>query len=81
MEATRLLVVDDQPDIRMLLDVVLSAKGYDVTTAKGGPEALELLAIDVLPELILLDVQMPDVDGWDTLAAIRGRHGPNGRAL
>ena len=74
-----ILVVDDQPDIRELLEAVLQIKGYAVTTAPTGPAALEgLAAASGLPDLILLDVQMPDMDGWDTLTAIRERFGEDG---
>jgi two-component system, OmpR family, response regulator len=73
-----ILVVDDQPDIRELLRAVLTIKGFQVTTAAGGPQALELLEAGASADLILLDVQMPDMDGWDTLAAIRQRFGADG---
>jgi CheY-like chemotaxis protein len=69
--ATRALVVDDAPDIRLLADLVLSMAGFAVTAASSGSEALRLLAGDDLPDIILLDVQMPDVDGWETLSRLR----------
>ena len=78
MSPSRILVIDDQADIRELLDAVLQIKGYAVTTAPGGPQALELLDQAPAPDLILLDVQMPDMDGWDTLVAIRERFGEAG---
>lgn len=78
MSAPRILIVDDQPDIRDLLDTVLRLKGFDVATADGGTQALRLLADEPAPDLILLDVQMPEMDGWDTLAAIRTRFGDDG---
>ncbi len=78
MKNGRVLVVDDQVDIRQLLATALSVEGHDVETAKSGPEALQALCLDAPPDLIVLDVQMPDVDGWDTLAAIRGRYGELG---
>jgi DNA-binding response OmpR family regulator len=74
----RILVVDDQPDIRLLLRNVLQRRSYDVVTAEGGPEALEILKFDAMPDLILLDVQMPKMDGWDTLAAIRDAYAYEG---
>ena len=74
----RILVVDDQPDIRKLLRTVLNRRGFDVMTAEGGPEALEILKLDAIPDLILLDVQMPRMDGWDTLSAIRDEYGYEG---
>jgi two-component system OmpR family response regulator len=64
------LVVDDAPDIRLLADLVLSMAGFTVSAASSGSEALRKLAGD-LPDIVLLDVQMPDVDGWETLARVR----------
>ena len=70
MSTPRALLVDDQADLRMLLSLVLSDNGFDVVEAAGGREALEALGAS-LPDIVLLDVQMPVVDGWQTLAAIR----------
>jgi DNA-binding response OmpR family regulator len=75
---TRVLVVDDQADIRELLKTILSLRDFDVTEAPGGPNALERLDAGETFDLILLDVQMPEMDGWDTLAAIRERFGEIG---
>ena len=74
----RVLVVDDQPDIRELLETILTIRGFEVATAEGGTKALQLLSDEALPDLVLLDVQMPDMDGWDTLATIRDRYGEDG---
>ncbi len=65
------LVVDDAPDIRLLADLVLSMAGFTVTAASSGGEALQKLASGDLPDIVLLDVQMPDVDGWETLTRVR----------
>jgi CheY-like chemotaxis protein len=65
------LVVDDAPDIRLLADLVLSMAGFTVTAAASGREALAALAAGELPDIVLLDVQMPDVDGWETLSRVR----------
>jgi CheY-like chemotaxis protein len=46
--------------------------GFTVTAAASGSEALRLLAGGELPDIVLLDVQMPDVDGWETLSRLRG---------
>ena len=67
----RALVVDDAPDIRLLADLVLQMAGFTVSAAASGREALGALARDELPDVILLDVQMPDVDGWETLSRVR----------
>jgi DNA-binding response OmpR family regulator len=57
------LVVDDERSIRMLCRVNLSASGMDVLEAEDGMTALELARRE-RPDLVLLDVMMPDVDGW-----------------
>jgi CheY-like chemotaxis protein len=67
------LVVDDDPDLRTLVRVVLEPRGFDVTEATTGGEALVALHTDALPDVVVLDVQMPDLDGWETLAAIRSQ--------
>ena len=60
---TRVLVVDDDPDIRRVLVYALSDEGYEVDQAPDGHLALELVAQNP-PDIILLDMKMPGVDGW-----------------
>ena len=71
MSGATALVVDDAPDIRLLADLVLSMAGFSVAAASSGREALAKLATGDLPDIVLLDVQMPEVDGWETLARLR----------
>src|SRR6202790_2809791 len=66
----RLLVVDDEPTILELLSGSLRFAGFDVVTAASGAEALRVSAA-VRPDLILLDVMMPDVDGFEVIQRIR----------
>ncbi len=68
----RLLVVDDDPDVRDSLERALRYAGYAVTTAVHGADALAALARSPV-DLIVLDVQMPMVDGFDACRRIRGR--------
>ena len=68
----RLLVVDDDPDVRDSLERALRYAGYAVTTAVHGADALDALARSPV-DLIVLDVQMPMVDGFDACRRIRGR--------
>jgi len=70
MEPARILVVDDEPDIRDILEKSLSLSGYSVTSAADGAKALELCA-SFNPHVILLDVMMPDASGVETLQKIR----------
>ncbi|VAW87452.1 Nitrogen regulation protein NtrX [hydrothermal vent metagenome] len=62
MKQPYILVVDDEPDIRQLIQEILQDEGYQVAVAKDGEEARTLIRKE-LPELILLDVWMPDIDG------------------
>jgi len=64
------LVIDDEPDIRLLASVGLTASGFTVVVAEGGGQGLRL-ARDEQPDVILLDVMMPVMDGYATLAALR----------
>jgi DNA-binding response OmpR family regulator len=68
--AGRILVVDDTPANVRLLEAVLVARGYDVLTATSGKEALDLVA-SAEPDLILLDVLMPAMDGYAVCGALR----------
>lgn len=60
----KILIVDDEPSIVMSLEYLLRRKKFDVLIARNGTEALETLGKDQ-PELILLDIMMPDVDGYE----------------
>jgi CheY-like chemotaxis protein len=71
-ESLPVLVVDDDPDIRETLREVIEAEGYRVVTAANGRAALEALIMGLHPSLIVLDLMMPSMSGWDVLAAIRG---------
>ena len=55
----RILVVDDEPDIRQLLRILLGNRGYQVTEAASGEEAVHRLRSDPVYDLILMDIQMP----------------------
>jgi CheY-like chemotaxis protein len=63
-EPPRVLVVDDDEDFRAVLSEILGARGYDVHTAADGGEALALLRAGLSPSIILLDLRMPGMSGW-----------------
>ena len=65
-----ILVVDDEPDIRYLEQVALESDGHLVMTAADGDDALAAIEVEV-PDVVLLDVMMPEVDGWTVLDQIK----------
>jgi two-component system, OmpR family, KDP operon response regulator KdpE len=69
----RVLVVDDEPPIRKLLRVGLSAQGYQIVEASSGKAALELLG-EQPPDLIILDLGLPDMQGHELLHTMRARN-------
>ena len=67
---TRVLVVDDEPQIRRAMRTSLAAHGYDVRTVSTGEEAVIAAAEDA-PELVLLDLGLPDLDGTEVIRRVR----------
>src|SRR5918996_481230 len=70
----RVLIVDDDDRLREFVRVNLEAEGYEVREAASAQEGLEALEHES-PDLILLDVMMPQVDGWEMLRRVQERHG------
>ena len=68
----KVLVIDDEPPIRRLLRLGMATQGYEALEASSGKAGLELLAQN--PDLIILDLGLPDIDGLDLLRMIRGRN-------
>ncbi len=68
----RILVVDDEPDITALVAYHLAKAGYRVSTAANGPDALKA-AREEKPDIVILDVMLPGVSGYDVLAELRRR--------
>ncbi|NEP05147.1 MAG: response regulator, partial [Okeania sp. SIO4D6] len=66
----RLMLVDDDPNLILLVKDYLEFRGYQVTTAENGREALEKLENEI-PELIICDVMMPEMDGYTLVQHIR----------
>ena len=71
METIKILVVDDEPRMRKLVKDFLSAKGYEVLEAADGEEAVERFMADREIDLLILDVMMPKMDGWEVVKAVR----------
>jgi CheY-like chemotaxis protein len=66
----RVLIVDDDRMIRMLVRMLLQREGFDVLEAQNGREGIDM-ALQHRPDLLITDLQMPDVDGYETLKALR----------
>jgi len=68
----RILIADDDPDIRQLVIYALADEGHEVSVAKDGQEALDHV-VQSPPDLMLLDIMMPEMDGYDVLRALDER--------
>ena len=72
MPDVRVLIVDDEPDIRATVSAMLEIEGYDVAEAANGADALAVVEADP-PDVILLDMRMPVLDAWGFAAQLRRR--------
>lgn len=70
MNKSEILIIDDEPSIRKLLEINLEANGYKVNQAANGKEGI-ILAANHPPDLILLDIGLPDLNGHDVLVELR----------
>ncbi|MGI9526672.1 MAG: response regulator [Weeksellaceae bacterium] len=70
MKKRRVLIVDDEPNIVMTLEYALQKKGYQVFIARNGGEALEIANRET-PDLVFMDVMMPDMDGYETFEKLK----------
>src|SRR5829696_7062269 len=67
---SRILVIDDAPDLALTLRMQLERAGHEVTTAENGRRGLRRF-FEERPDLVVLDVRMPELDGWETLERLR----------
>ncbi len=65
-----IVYIEDEPEMIDLVKLILARKGYQVTGATGGQEGLAIVRAEI-PDLVLLDLMMPDIDGWDVYQQIR----------
>lgn len=74
----QVMVVDDDPSIRATVEIVLNTKGHSICVVESGEKCLDKLR-EGFRGLILMDIMMPEMDGWDTISAIEneGLHGGN----
>ncbi|MDJ0924845.1 MAG: response regulator [Acidimicrobiia bacterium] len=70
MSTARALIVDDSEVLRRLIEMCLRPAGFEVFTAANGKEALQVAA-EAAPDLVILDIGLPDMTGWEVLEAVR----------
>jgi two-component system, sensor histidine kinase and response regulator len=69
-DSTRILIVDDSPDILSITEAILSSAGYEVITYTDGLVALQIMEL-MPPDLVILDINMPQIDGYEMTRQIR----------
>jgi len=74
----RIVCVEDESEMLDLFKLILSRRGYEVFSASGGKEGLELIGAK-RPDLVLLDLMMPDIDGWEVYQKLRAN--PDTKAI
>ena len=70
----RILCIEDEPEMIDLIKLILGRRGYDVHGATGGIEGARLVR-EILPDLVLLDLMMPDMDGWEVYQQMKADPG------
>src|SRR5215475_2419420 len=78
MTTSRVVCIEDEPEMIDLIKLILSRDGFEVFGARGGMEGLQLVE-DVQPKLVLLDLMMPDMDGWEVYQRLKAN--PNTRHI
>lgn len=66
----KILAVDDETDLLLIIKTALTSEGFEVITATNGPDALAM-AEDERPDLVILDIMMPEMNGFEVLASLR----------
>ena len=69
-QTKKIVYVEDELEMIDLVKLILNRKGYEVIGAAGGREGLDIIR-DVLPDLVLLDLMMPDIEGWEVYQQMR----------
>ncbi|NDJ76601.1 MAG: response regulator transcription factor [Chloroflexi bacterium] len=70
-DAIKVVCIEDEPEMIDLVKLILTRRGFDVTGAMGGQEGLEAIE-QIQPDLVLLDLMMPDMDGWEVYQQMKG---------
>jgi len=69
-QTKKIVYVEDEMEMIDLVKLILNRKGYEVIGAAGGREGLDIIR-DIVPDLVLLDLMMPDIEGWDVYQQMR----------
>ncbi|MBC6937161.1 MAG: DNA-binding response regulator [Chloroflexi bacterium] len=78
MTSVRVVCIEDESEMIDLVRLILSREGYEVIGASGGAKGLETVE-DLMPDLVLLDLMMPDMDGWEVYQRLKAN--PNTRNI
>ncbi|MBK8431684.1 MAG: response regulator [Chloroflexi bacterium] len=70
LDAKKIVCIEDEPEMIELVRLILSRQGFEVHGALGGQEGLEKIAV-IKPDLVLLDLMMPEMDGWQVFQTLR----------
>ena len=73
----QIVCIEDEPEMIDLIQLILSRRGFKVTGAPGGKEGLQLVR-DIHPDLVLLDLMMPDMDGWEVYQQMKAEESTRG---
>lgn len=66
----RIVCIEDEPEMIDLIRLILTRRGYDVQGAQGGKDGLDMVR-NIVPDLVLLDLMMPDLDGWEVFQKMK----------
>ncbi len=77
-EKIKIMVVDDEPDIVKIVKIAMELANYEIIEAYSGEECLDKLSKGPVPDLVLLDIMMPGMSGYETCEKIRENKGYNG---
>ena len=71
MKKKKILIIEDDANIREVLELALEFEGYDIVTAVNGKDGIDQIGKGITPDLILLDLMMPVMNGWEFLEALK----------